>query len=100
LTELKEDAIDGEVLRTLLVRVFLVVTMLAMGLGLDVRSIMRTVARPGLVGRSVAANLLLVPALGWLLLRVIHLPMDVELGFLVAVASPGAPIAPKLVQVA
>lgn len=84
----------------ILVRVLIVVTMLSIGLGVTTREILRAVGRPRLLAGALIANLLIVPAAAWLLSQALNLPAAIEVGFLLTACSAGAPIAPKLVQIA
>ncbi len=72
-----------------LVGLFLSSAMLGIGLQVGVRDIRSTLATPGLLGRSLLANFVLVPALGVFIVRVVPMPLDVAIGFLMLALAPG-----------
>jgi bile acid:Na+ symporter, BASS family len=49
--------------------------------------------RPGLLGKSLFAVLVAVPALAWLVVRLFELPRAAEIGIMLMAISPGAPVA-------
>jgi bile acid:Na+ symporter, BASS family len=83
-----------------LVRALIVVTMFSIGLGVTTREILGAIGRPRLLAGTLVANLLIVPGAAWLLSQALNLPAGIEAGFLLTACSAGAPIAPKLVQIA
>ena len=69
--------------------VFLVATMLSIGLKVTVADLLSSVRDRGWMARSLAVNFLIIPALGLLLTAVIPMSMDVKVGFLLLAIAPG-----------
>jgi BASS family bile acid:Na+ symporter len=69
--------------------VFLVATMLSIGLKVTVADLVSSVRDRRWMVRSLAANFLLIPAIGLLLATVIPMSMDVKIGFLLLAFAPG-----------
>ena len=80
-------------LARLLTYVFLVSVMLSVGLEVTGRQILDALRNVRLMGRALLANLVLVPLLGLLLVRLVPMPPDVAAGVLILAAAPGAPFA-------
>ena len=72
---------------------FLVSMMLSIGLEVTGRQMLDSLRNTSLVGRALLANLVLVPLLGLLLVRLFPLSPDVATGLLILAAAPGAPFA-------
>jgi BASS family bile acid:Na+ symporter len=85
--------IEMSPLARLLTDVFLVSVMLSIGLEVTGRTVVDTLRNTGLMSRALVANLVLVPALGLLLVRLFALPPDIAAGVLILAAAPGAPFA-------
>jgi BASS family bile acid:Na+ symporter len=75
-------------------------TMLSMGLGLTVAEIAMPLRNGRFVLSALGINLLIVPAVALLLAGVLGLHPDLRIGLLLLAAAPGAPMVPKLVQIA
>ncbi|MGH2457644.1 MAG: bile acid:sodium symporter family protein [Chloroflexota bacterium] len=84
----------------LLVALFVVVTMLSMGLRLTVRQILATASRLNLMGRALLVNIVLVPVLAFVLVRVLPTDPQLGVGILLMAMAPGAAFGPKLTQIA
>lgn len=69
--------------------VFLVTTMLSLGLTVTAAELVSSVRDRGWVARSLVANFLLIPAIGLLLATVIPMSLDVKAGFLLLAVAPG-----------
>jgi BASS family bile acid:Na+ symporter len=69
--------------------IFLVATMLSLGLTVTAAELVSSVRDRGWMVRSLAANFLLIPAIGLLLAAVIPMSMDVKAGFLLLAVAPG-----------
>lgn len=69
--------------------VFLVATMLSIGLKVTAADLMSVVRDRGRMARLLAANFLLIPAIGLLLATVIPMSTDVKAGFLLLAVAPG-----------
>ena len=69
--------------------VFLVATMLGIGMKVTAADLASTVRNRGWMARMLAANFLLIPSLGLLLAVVIPMRMDVKIGFLLVAVAPG-----------
>lgn len=83
-----------------IVRVFLVVTMLSIGLRLADSGSIRDVLGPRLLVPVLAANILLIPVIAIALAALFHLEGPVAAGFLAAGIAPAGSMAPKFVQFA
>jgi predicted Na+-dependent transporter len=79
---------------------FALTTMLSMGMGLTLREIIEPLRNPRFIIAALALNFFIVPAVAWLLATIIGLAPDVRIGLLLIACAAGAPMAPKLVQVA
>jgi BASS family bile acid:Na+ symporter len=82
------------------VLLFVITTMLAMGLSLAVKQILAPLRRVRLVVLALAANFLLVPLLAFALTRVIPLSEPLKIGLVLLGTAAGAPFLPKLAQFA
>jgi predicted Na+-dependent transporter len=92
--------LDLATLTALLVRVFLVITMLSIGLRLTGdRAPERSIRIPTLI-LVFAANLVLVPILGMATAIWAGLSGAIAIAFLATVVAPGGSLGPKLVQIA
>jgi BASS family bile acid:Na+ symporter len=79
---------------------FVVSSMLAMGLSLTIPQIIQPLKNARLVILALLANFVLVPLLAYGILLVIPLEQSLEIGLIVLATAGGAPFLPKLVQVA
>lgn len=77
---------------------FIVTSMLAMGLSLTVAQIMAPLKNMRLVVMALLANFVLVPLLAYLIARIIPLEQSLQIGLIVLGCAAGAPFLPKLVQ--
>ncbi|WP_440991781.1 bile acid:sodium symporter family protein [Haloarchaeobius baliensis] len=89
-----------ESLATLSVLVFVVTSMLAMGLNLTVGQILDPLSDLRLVGKALLANFVLIPLLAYLILLVIPLTDAQSIGLILLATAAGAPFLPKLVEFA
>lgn len=89
---------DLAMLIGILVRVFLVVTMLSIGLRLG--SDRGGTVAPLALARLGVANLVLVPVVAVVVCRVLALPAEVTFAILAMAVAPAGSLGPKLVQVA
>jgi predicted Na+-dependent transporter len=78
--------------------VFVVTSMLAMGLSLTLPMILQPLKNLRLVLLALLANFVLVPLLAYLILLVIPLEQSLSVGLIVLATAAGAPFLPKLVQ--
>jgi BASS family bile acid:Na+ symporter len=78
---------------SVLTYLFLFTMMLSIGLELTGRQVVRALADVPLMGRALAANLICVPLLGLVLVRLFPMPADAAAGILILAAAPGAPFA-------
>jgi len=79
---------------------FVVTSMLAMGLSLTTTQIVEPLRNARLVILALLANFVLVPLLAYGILLVIPLEQSLQIGLIVLACAAGAPFLPKLVQVA
>jgi predicted Na+-dependent transporter len=82
------------------VLLFVITTMLAMGLSLTFSQILAPLRRARLVVFALAANFVLVPLLAFALTHVIPLSEPLKIGVILLGVAAGAPFLPKLAQVA
>jgi len=80
--------------------IFVVSSMVAMGLGLKVAQITAPLRNLRLVSLSLLANFVLMPAAAVVLARVLRLDEPLGVGLLVLGVAAGAPFLPKLTQIA
>jgi BASS family bile acid:Na+ symporter len=80
--------------------IFVVSSMLAMGLGLKIAEITAPLRNVRLVSLSLLANFVLMPAAALLLARLLHLDEPFGVGLLLLGVAAGAPFLPKLAQIA
>ncbi|WP_255152430.1 bile acid:sodium symporter family protein [Halorarius halobius] len=93
-------AVILESLATLSVLVFVVTSMLAMGLSLTVGQILEPLRDLRMVGKALAANFVLVPLVAYAILLVVPLSEPQSIGLVVLATAAGAPFLPKLVEMA
>jgi predicted Na+-dependent transporter len=89
-----------ETLATLSVLVFVICSMLSMGLSLTVGQIIDPLRNIRLVVLALVANFLLVPILAVFISRVFSLDKPLEIGLILLATAAGAPFLPKLAEVA
>jgi predicted Na+-dependent transporter len=77
---------------------FIVASMLAMGMSLTIRVILQPLKNVRLVVLALLANFVLVPALAYVIKMVIPLEQSLQIGLIVLGTAAGAPFLPKLVQ--
>lgn len=82
------------------VLVFVLSSMLAMGLSLTVAQILEPLRNTRLVILALLANFVLVPLLAYLILLVIPLEQGLATGLVIMACAAGAPFLPKLAQTA
>jgi BASS family bile acid:Na+ symporter len=89
-----------QVIAQLSVLVFVLSSMLAMGLSLTIAQIMAPLRNTRLVILALVANFVLVPVLAYLILLVIPLEQGLATGLIIMACAAGAPFLPKLAQTA
>ena len=77
---------------------FVVASMLAMGMSLTIPQIMQPLRNVRLVVLALLANFVLVPLLAFLIIRLIPLAQPLQVGLAILATAAGAPFLPKLVQ--
>lgn len=77
---------------------FVVTSMLSMGLSLTMSQIIQPLKNLRLVVLSLLANFVLVPLLAYGITRLIPLEQSLQIGLIVLATAAGAPFLPKLVQ--
>jgi bile acid:Na+ symporter, BASS family len=80
--------------------IFVVSSMVAMGLGLSVAQVTAPLRNLRLVSLSLLANFVLMPACAVFLARILRLDEPLGVGLLLLGAAAGAPFLPKLTQIA
>jgi len=88
------------VIINLSVLVFVITSMLAMGLNLTVKQIVEPLRNTRLVILALIANFILVPILAYLIISVIPLEQGLATGLILMATAAGAPFLPKLAQAA
>ncbi|MFW2381958.1 MAG: bile acid:sodium symporter family protein [Acidimicrobiales bacterium] len=94
---------EGEILSVILkvsLLVFVVSSMLAMGLSLTVKQIIDPLRSPRLVLVALAANFVAVPIIGWGIGEVLSLEEGLAIGLTIMATAAGAPFLPKLAAAA
>jgi predicted Na+-dependent transporter len=79
---------------------FVVLSMVGAGLTLSLRDVTTSLRSPRLVVAALAANFLLVPLAAYVLTRTIRMDDSLAIALLVLGTAAGAPILPKLVELA
>ena len=79
---------------------FVVATMLSMGLGLKVSQIIEPLKRPLLVGVVLVTNFVLIPLAVVLLVSLLPIDEGTKTGLIILSLSAGAPFTPKLAEIA
>jgi BASS family bile acid:Na+ symporter len=77
---------------------FVVASMLAMGMSLTIPQIMAPLRNVRLVVLALLANFVLVPLLAFLIIRLIPMDQSLQVGLAILATAAGAPFLPKLVQ--
>jgi BASS family bile acid:Na+ symporter len=77
---------------------FVIASMLAMGMSLTIPQIVEPLRNIRLVVLALLANFVLVPLLAYLITRLIPLEQPLQYGLLILATAAGAPFLPKLVQ--
>ncbi len=89
-----------ETLAQLSVLVFVISSMLSMGLSLTTKQIIDPLKDTRLVILALVANFVVVPSAAYLITLVLPLDESIEVGLILISMAAGAPFLPKLVQVA
>ena len=89
-----------ETLAVLSVLVFVLSSMLAMGLSLTIAQIVAPLRNTRLVILALVANFVLAPLLAYLILLAIPLEQGLATGLIIMACAAGAPFLPKLAQTA
>lgn len=89
-----------QIIAQISVLVFVLSSMLAMGLSLTVAQIIEPLRNTRLVILALLANFVLVPLLAYLILLVIPLEQGLATGLIIMACAAGAPFLPKLAQTA
>ncbi|CDK39050.1 bile acid:sodium symporter family protein [Halorubrum sp. AJ67] len=79
--------------------VFVLSTMLAVGLDLSIGQLREAMGRRRLMTKSLLVNLIVIPALAYLLVYSIPMVPSYAAGVVLLAVSPGAPFGPKLAEI-
>lgn len=79
--------------------VFVLSTMLAVGLDLSIGQLRKAMGRRRLMTKSLLVNLIIIPSLAYLLVRSIPMVPSYAAGVVLLAVSPGAPFGPKLAEI-
>jgi len=88
------------VLSNIFTLIFVVGSMLSLGLSLTVQQITEPLRDVGLVVRALLANCVLVPLAAYLIKLIIPMDESLGIGLILLATAAGAPFLPKLVQLA
>ena len=77
----------------LLLNFFVAVVMISIGLSVSSGQLLDILRNPALLTRILLANCVLIPAIGFVLIRIFPLTPDASVGLLLLAAIPGTPIA-------
>ena len=77
---------------------FILTSMLGMGLSLSMQAILQPLKNVRLVILALLANFVLIPLLAYAITRLIPLEQPLQIGLIVLATAAGAPFLPKLVQ--
>jgi arsenite transporter len=83
-------------LSNLFTLLFVVTSMLSMGLVLTIPQILAPLRNARLIVLALAANFVIVPTVAFLLSQVIPLHQDLQIGLILFGSAAGAPFLPKL----
>ena len=89
-----------ETLAMLSVLVFVISSMLSMGLSLTIKQIIDPLRNVRLVVLALVANFILVPVVAYALTLILPLNESITIGLILLSTAAGAPFLPKLVEVA
>ena len=83
------DSLLGATSKALTI-LFLLSTMISIGLEVTLKEIMLVGSNKRLLSRALFANFILVPLLGLVIARILPMPTNIETGFLLLAGAPGA----------
>ena len=86
------EVIESNFLTTVFLPLVLFIIMLGMGLGLTLADFRRVVTEPKPVLLGLAARLVLLPVLGFLLAAIFSFSPELAVGVVILAACPGGPI--------
>ncbi len=89
-----------ETLSILSVLVFVISSMLSMGLSLTTKQIVEPLKDTKLVALALVANFVIVPAVAYAITILLSLDTSISIGLILVSTAAGAPFLPKLVEVA
>jgi BASS family bile acid:Na+ symporter len=90
----------AELVGNVSILVFVVASMLALGLSLTIKQVVDPLRNPRVLAALLVGNFLLVPGLAILLQRLIPLEPGFDIGIVLLAMAAGAPFLPKLVELA
>ncbi|MGC2475983.1 MAG: bile acid:sodium symporter [Candidatus Sulfotelmatobacter sp.] len=83
-----------------MLNLFVVIVMFSIGLRVSRGELLDILRKRALFVRTLLANCVLIPAIGFLLIRIFPLPLDASVGILLLAAIPGTPIALQFTRMA
>jgi len=83
-----------------LIYIFIISSMLSIGLGLSFKNIADSFKRPGMLTHSLLFNLIIIPVVAIGIASILGLEGAVLIGFLIMACAPGASYAPRITEVA
>ncbi|MDF9747845.1 bile acid:sodium symporter family protein [Natrinema salsiterrestre] len=79
--------------------VFVLSTMLSMGLELSITQLLEPFRKRRLVAKSLLVNVLAIPLAAYLFVRMLTISRGYEVGIILIAVAPGAPFGPKLAEI-
>jgi len=89
-----------QVLTDLITIVFILSTMFSIGLGLTIKQIINPLKNVRFVVLSIVANFIIIPAVAYLIITLLPLDRSLQIGLMLVSCAAGAPVLPKLAQIA
>jgi bile acid:Na+ symporter, BASS family len=78
---------------------FIVSTMLSIGLSVNLKQIKTTISNYKLMTKGLLANFLIIPLVAWIIVQVIPMEESISIGFLLVSVCAGAALGPKFAQI-
>jgi BASS family bile acid:Na+ symporter len=89
-----------QILTDLITFVFVLSTMLSIGLVLTIKQIINPLKNVRFVILSIVANFIIIPAIAYLIITFLPLDRPLQIGLILVACAAGAPALPKLAQIA
>ncbi|GAA0681994.1 bile acid:sodium symporter family protein [Natronoarchaeum mannanilyticum] len=93
------DGVSGEAIVESVTMVFVLSTMVSMGMDVSVSQLCAALRRRQLLAKSLVLNLVVIPLLSYSLVRNIPIETGYAAGILLLAVAPGAPFGPKFAEI-